>query len=120
LRAINAGYGGRMMLELAPDRSYGVLSPAFNGCERFFAVKEYAARGCSFLKDDRCELHGTGVQPLECRVCHHDSPGVGPKCHADIELDWNTPAGRALVAGWCQLTGVSDFLDAYELGHLKA
>jgi hypothetical protein len=119
-RAINAGYGHRMMLELSPDRSFGVLSPAFGGCEAFFAVQEYASRGCSFYKDGLCELYGTGVQPLECRVCHHDHPGLGPACHADLEADWNTPAGRTLVAGWCTLTGVSAFLDAYGLSQLKA
>ena len=119
-RAINAGYGHRMMLELAPDRSFGVLSPAFGGCEQFFAVQEYASRGCNFYKDERCELHGTGVQPLECRVCHHAQPGLGPACHADIEKDWDTPAGRALVAGWCRLTGVWEFLSAYGLDQLKA
>ena len=119
-RAINAGYGNRMMLELAPDRSFGVLSPAFGGCEAFFAIQEYAVRGCNFYKEERCELHGTGLQPLECRVCHHAYPGRGPACHADIEQDWNMPAGRALVAGWCKLTGVSEFLDVYGLSYLKA
>ena len=88
-----AGYASRMMLEMSPDRSFGVLSPAFRGCEMAFAANEYAARGCTFFKDERCELYGTGVEPLECRFCHHDRPGLGPRCHADIEKDWNT-AGR--------------------------
>ncbi len=25
--------------------------------------------------------------------------------HADIEMDWNTPVGRALIVRWSQLTG---------------
>ena len=103
--AIAAGYGGRMMLEMAPDRSFGVLSPAFKGCEVNFALDVYSGRGCTFLKDDRCELHGTGFQPLECRFCHHDRPGMGPKCHADVERDWNTSRGRVLVVRWAKLTG---------------
>lgn len=36
-RAFTAGLGCRMMLEIAPDWSFGVLSPAFRGCERRFA-----------------------------------------------------------------------------------
>jgi hypothetical protein len=104
-RAIEAGYGGRMMLEMSPDRSFGVLSPAFEGNEVDFALQRHASRGCTFLKDDRCELHATGVQPLECRFCHHDRPGQGPRCHADIERDWNSDAGRALVARWARSTG---------------
>lgn len=104
-RAISAGYGSRMMLEMAPDRSFAVLSPAFRGCELDFARDLYSGRGCTFLSDGRCELHGTGHQPLECRFCHHDRPGDGKRCHADIERDWNTPAGRALVVMWSRLTG---------------
>ena len=118
-RALKAGHGSRMMLELAPDRSFGVLSPAFKGCEGTFALQECAGQGCNFLKEQRCELHGTGFQPIECRFCHHDRPGLGPQCHADIEKDWYTPAGRALVALWCRLTGLWGSLDSYELGKLK-
>ncbi len=104
-KAIDAGYSRRMMLEMAPDRSYGVLSPAFRGCEGDFARDIHAPRGCTFLRDGLCELHGTGHQPLECRVCHHARHGVGKRCHADIGRDWNTPAGKTLVVFWSKLTG---------------
>jgi hypothetical protein len=104
-RAIEAGYGKRMMLEMAPGFSLGVLSPAFKGCEVMFAYNEYASRGCTFLLDNKCELHETGYQPLECRYCHHERIGMGPRCHADIEKDWNTPAGRSLIVQWSQLVG---------------
>ena len=103
-RAIEMGYSSRMMLEMSPDRSFGVLSPAFRGCEVQFAVNEYATRGCTFLKNERCELYGTGLTPLECRFCHHGRLGQGPRCHADIGRDWNTAAGRALVVRWSNLT----------------
>jgi hypothetical protein len=35
-KAIKAGYAGRMMLEISPEKPFGVLSPAFKGCETFF------------------------------------------------------------------------------------
>jgi hypothetical protein len=105
VRAVEAGYARRMMLEMSPDRSFGVLSPAFRGCEVQFAVNEYADRGCTFLKDERCELFGTGHTPLECRFCHHGRRGQGPRCHSDIANNWNTAAGRALVVRWSDLTG---------------
>lgn len=108
-----------MMLEIAPERSFGVLSPAFKGNEGGIALNINAKRGCNFLKETRCELHGTGYQPLECRFCHHDRPGQGPLCHADIERDWNTDAGRMLVKRWCRLTGVWEQLQIYGLGWLK-
>jgi hypothetical protein len=104
---MEAGYASRMMLEMAPDLTFGVLSPAFKGCEMRFAYNEYASKGCTFLIDEKCELHGTGYQPLECRYCHHERPGMGPKCHADIEKDWNTPAGRSLVVKWSRMVGVT-------------
>ena len=104
-RAIDAGYGPRMMLEVSPELTFGVLSPAFKGCEGKFAINLYAPMGCNFLKNKMCELHGTGFQPLECRFCHHDRLGSGPQCHADLEKDWNTPAGQQLIVRWSNLVG---------------
>lgn len=99
-RAMQAGYGNRMMLEISPERTFGVLSPAFKGCEKFYALQQYAGNGCNFYKDGQCELYGTGHMPLECRFCHHLRQGTGQKCHADLEKDWRTPAGQALVKSW--------------------
>ena len=107
-KAIKAGFANRMMLEMAPDRSFGVLSPAFKGCEVNFALQEFASKGCNFLKDDRCELYHTGNIPIECRYCHHDRKGMGEKCHLDIEKDWNTPQGQLLVVKWSKLTGFAE------------
>jgi len=83
-----------------------VLSPAFKGCERSIATNQFARNGCTFLKNDRCELHGTGHQPLECRFYHHDRRGLGRKCHADLEKDWKTPTGQALVDKWITQVGL--------------
>ena len=114
-RALDAGRGPRMMLELSPDRSFGVLSPAFRGNEANFALSLFADRGCTFLVDDRCELHGTGLQPLECRFCHHARKGLGPRCHADLEKDWNTPEGQALVQRWGRMVGLWERLERGDL-----
>ncbi len=104
-KALDAGLAGRMMLEMAPELTFGVLSPAFRGSEVAFATHLHAPNGCGFLVNDRCELYGTGHQPLECRVCHHDRPGVGRQCHDDIEREWNTPEGRKVVGRWGTMTG---------------
>lgn len=117
--AIEAGYGPRIMLEMAPELSFGVLSPAFKGCELAFAENRYASAGCNFLKNDRCELFGTGHQPLECRFCHHNRRGLGPKCHADIEKDWNSPNGHVLVIRWSKQTGFWEQLKTYGWDWLK-
>ena len=102
--ALEAGYANRMMLEMAPGNAFGVLSPAFTGAEQGFATQEFADRGCTFLEAGLCQLHGSGLQPLECRFCHHDRPGQGERCHRDIERQWNTAAGRALVVKWTNQT----------------
>ena len=104
--ALEAGYRDRMMLEIAPEFTFGVLSPAFNGCEKSFANNEFSKNGCNFLKNARCELYGTGHQPLECRFCHHARRGLGPRCHADLEKDWKTPAGQALIEKWIRQVGL--------------
>ncbi len=117
--AMDAGYADRMMLEVSRDRTLGVLSPAFQGCEGGFALQEYAARGCCFLEDNRCELHPTDFQPLEGRFCHHDRAGQGPQCHHDLEEDWKTPAGRALVVRWARRNGLLERFDRFGLTKLK-
>ena len=94
------------MLEVAPELTFGVLSPAFKRCEKSFATNQFARNKCTFLKDDRCELYGTRYQPLECRFCHHKHHGLGLKCHADLEKDWKTPAGQALVNQWIKQIGL--------------
>ena len=99
-RALSAGYGGTMMLELSPDRTFAVLSPAFCGCEGTFAFQEFAQNGCCFFQNGLCALHGTGLEPLECRFCHHERMGEGQLCHAALEQDWKTAEGQALVKQW--------------------
>lgn len=105
-RALVAGYANRMMLEIAPELTFGVLSPAFKGCERSFATNAFAKNGCTFLKNNLCELFGTGHQPLECRFCHHERGGLGPRCHADLEKDWKTPEGQSLIEKWIRKVGL--------------
>ncbi|MBI5323969.1 MAG: hypothetical protein HZB41_01590 [Ignavibacteriae bacterium] len=105
MKAIDAGYAKRMMLEMAPEMTFGVLSPAFKGCEGNFALNTFSKNGCNFFVNNLCELHGTGLQPLECRVSHHDRTGMGIKCHADLEKDWNSQSGQSLIMKWGNLIG---------------
>ncbi len=104
--AIDAGLADRMMLELSQDRTSGVLSPAFQGNEGFYALAELAGNLCTFLAQDRCELFGSLYQPLECRFCHHDRLGTGLGCHREILRDWDSGKGRRLVRHWLALRGL--------------
>lgn len=103
--AVAAGYAGRMMLEIAPELNFAVLSPAFRGNEGNYALELYAAEGCTFLVNNLCELFGTGLQPLECRYCHHEREGMGEYCHQAIEAEWNTDDAKRLIVRWGNLTG---------------
>lgn len=105
-RVIEAGYKMRMMLEMSPDLTIGVLSPAFKGCEGNFALQEYANNECTFLINELCELHGTKYQPLECCYSHHSRKGLGKICHNDLEMDWRTVTGQRLVEQWGILVGL--------------
>lgn len=104
-QAINHGFANRMMLEVSPDHRFGVLSPAFKGNEGNYSLQIFSKQGCTFLSDGLCELFNTGIQPLECRYCHHNRPGLGEQCHLDLESDWNTDDGKRLIVRWGNLTG---------------
>lgn len=105
-KALTTGLANRMMLELSPEKNFGVLSPAFKGNEGNFALQIFSKNGCTFLINGLCELFGTGLQPLECRFCHHDRKGLGLTCHSDIEKDWNTKYGKSLVVKWGNIIGL--------------
>jgi len=105
-RAIASGYADRIMLELSPELTFGVLSPAFKGNEGNVALQVFARQGCTFLKENLCELFGTGLQPLECRFCHHTRRGLGKKCHSAIEKDWQSRKGQQLIIKWNEITHV--------------
>jgi len=104
-KVIRAGFANRLMLEISPDRDFGVLSPAFKGNESRYALQIFSKFGCTFLNNGLCELFGTGLQPLECRFCHHDRKGLGITCHLDIEKDWNTKHGKSLIVKWGNMIG---------------
>ncbi|MBN1983004.1 MAG: hypothetical protein JW795_15840 [Chitinivibrionales bacterium] len=93
-----------MMVEASPEFSFGVLSPSFKGNEGGFARAEFATNGCTFLKDLKCELFGTGVQPLECRYCHHERRNQGPECHTAIEKEWYSQQGQKVIVEWFKIT----------------
>jgi hypothetical protein len=104
-KAIQAGYAGRMMLEISPERDFGVLSPAFKGNESNYALQVFSKNGCSFYNNELCDLFGTGLQPLECRFCHHDRKGLGIKCHQDLEKEWKTNEAKRLIVKWGNMIG---------------
>jgi hypothetical protein len=101
-----AGYANRIMLELSPEKDFAVLSPAFKGNEGSIALNIFSKSGCTFFKEGLCELFGSGLQPLECRFCHHSRIGEGIDCHLDIEEEWKSSHGKRVVVRWGNMTGL--------------
>lgn len=118
--AIENGLGNRMMLEISPDRSFGVLAPAFKGNEGLVAMQIYSKNYCTFLVNGLCELFGKDFQPLECRFVHHSRKGQGIMCHSALEKHWNTMAGKKLVNEWIELTNFKEkIVNIYPLEELQ-
>lgn len=105
IKIIESDYANRCMLEVSPEFTFGVISPAFRGAECNFGLQEYSENKCTFLKDELCELFETGFQPIECRYCHHSRVGLGEKCHYALEMEWNTFRGQKTVEKWIEKVG---------------
>lgn len=102
-KAINAGLGDRMMLEIMTDLKFGILSPAYKKNESEFSQQIHSLNGCTFFKDNKCEIHNTENLPLECRFSHHSRHGQGNQCHEDIMSEWKTTEGQELIKKWIKL-----------------
>lgn len=121
--ALDEGHAGRLMRDwFEPDRELGnkkriyVLCPASLGREGSDAPDSlhmlflgYFGR-CTFLRENRCELHDTGFKPVMCRtalLCQPDKQSPeGDKM--PVAKLWNTRHGRAVVKRWKQLVGESN------------
>jgi hypothetical protein len=104
-RVISTQYAFRMMLEISPEMDFGVLSPSFKGNEGNYALEKFSKNGCTFLKNNLCQLFDSGFQPLECRYCHHERTGRGTDCHNDIEEEWKSLYAKKLILRWGNKTG---------------
>lgn len=105
---IQAGYGGRLMLDrwvggiVTDVDQIDILGPAIVGREGKPAPSRRWGR-CTFLtKEGRCELHGSGLKPIEGRLAHHD--GTPDEVHEAVAATWENPEAVALVAAWIEVT----------------
>jgi hypothetical protein len=78
-RITKAGFGGRLVKiqnDYYTDYPVFLLTPATVGNEgkptdSRFADSRFGK--CTFLKNDRCELHNLGLKPLEGRTATHET-----------------------------------------------
>lgn len=102
-RLIDAGYGGRLMLDywVQSGGDILVLSPANQGSEGQKAA--FWPHGRCTFQDDRGvhRIHDQGLKPLEGRVAHHD---CGPAdMHERIARMWEIPEHQERAATWLRL-----------------
>lgn len=119
-KAINEGLAKRLMLDwFCADKEFNykkifVLCPASLGYEGKKAPEDigfspllvgYFPGRCTFLKNDRCEIHSSGHKPMHCRegrACVDDGKtGYGEKIK--VARLWNTTEGKALLRKWRKL-----------------
>lgn len=67
-KAIKAGYGHRMMLEIAPEMTFGVLSPAFKGCEGFMLCRSIQKTDAIFIQTAFVSFSGQVCRPLNAAI----------------------------------------------------
>lgn len=92
------GYGSRLMLDWwVSEGDIFIICPACvdrEGKQAPEFVRDF--RPCTFLKDERCEIHD--MKPWEGRVadCSKDCKGF----HKEAAMFWNTPEGVTVVREW--------------------
>lgn len=103
-RLIDAGHGGRLMLCVwTHEPLVEFLTPALKGSEGTDSPHHpVSVGGCTFWNKERlCDLHRAGLKPTEGRLTHHHPKYQhGKKLTALIMEEWDTEAGRALIADW--------------------
>ena len=117
--AISAGYASRLMEDwLEPSDEFSneeriyMLAPASLGHEGAFAPEMewgdfFFIKGqCTFLKNDRCEIHDSGFKPIQCRYAHCSEMKANPSNY-DMARMWDTPEGEAALELWERTKGVA-------------
>lgn len=101
---ITAGLADRLMVDWYIPKidgdSWELLTPAIKGHENSDAPFWPVGR-CTFLKDDRCELHEAGLKPTEGKECWCGSDAEKDiKLHHEIAATWNSIEGLEIVRAW--------------------
>lgn len=89
VKLIQAGYQNRLAISIYADQETGEHFPAVTG----HFTKE---NGCVFQDEyGYCELHGTGLKPMEGRLAHHSMEDDGLRLH--VARLWHTPEGLEVI-----------------------
>lgn len=103
-KLMKAGYANRLMFDDWPDWDGGsdMLKPAMKGSEGSRAPWETRTEeGCTFWKDGKCELHKSGLKPIQGKLVTHDSSDEQIQWIIDkIRRSWKTKKAKAVIKKW--------------------
>jgi len=70
-KLIEAGYGERLMYDDWPGGPF-IIKPALKGYEGEGAPwGTFSMQGCTFWKNGKCELHESGLKPIQGKLAYH-------------------------------------------------
>jgi len=107
-KLIDGGYANRLMFDDLPSSSDGgdILKPALKGYEGKQAPWETASiKGCTFWKKGKCELHKSGLKPIQGKIATHEDMDEEyfEKFAETSKIDWESDRGLALIERWKKL-----------------
>lgn len=98
---ITRGFGSRLMFDDLPGGS-DLLKPALKGYEGKKAPWQTASKeGCTFWINGKCELHSSGLKPIQGKLAHHTlTDDDDMKIGNFIKQSWETKEAEEVINIW--------------------
>ncbi len=101
-KLMEAGYGERLMVDDWPDGP-PMIKPAMKGYEgKISPWNTRSDEGCTFWKEGKCQLHSSGLKPLQGKLAHHS-----------LEFNEISAIENAIVAAW-ETERASEVIDMWK------
>lgn len=97
LDLINAGYGNSIV---ASDWMVGMISGHDTHPIPMYQLRFTIDQGCSMLVSGLCNLHNTGLKPIECTLSHHShlpKANIRKSISYCVSREWLRPDNRDTI-----------------------
>lgn len=103
-KLMDAGFANRLSFDNWPN-NIKMVGPALKGYEGKESPWSTATiEGCTFWKDGLCELHDTGLKPIQGKLSLHGmSDDENNEIAKMITDSWNTEEANAVIEEWKKL-----------------
>jgi hypothetical protein len=102
-KLIDKGFANRLSFDDLPDVSgIDMIKPALKGYEGGRAPWEVSSvSGCTFWKNGLCELHESGLKPIQGKLVIHGMPDEDHKQIQDMLVkSWKTKKAEQVIEKW--------------------